>query len=65
MLEYVKLVLQKVSFDKKLFEKELKKSIQYLNQNHEIEELRDWCYQQFNNKEYVPILDSCFWVLYY
>jgi hypothetical protein len=65
MLEYVKLVLQKVSFDKKLFEKELKKSIQYLNQNHEIEELRDWCYKQFNNQEYAPILDNCFWVLYY
>lgn len=41
MLEYYKTVLQKVSFDVKLFGKELKKAISKLLPD-EIEELKTW-----------------------
>ena len=41
MLEYYKTVLRKVSFDVKLFSKELKKAITRLLP-HEIEELKYW-----------------------
>ena len=41
MLDYYKTVLQKVSFDVKLFSKELKKAISRLLP-HEIEELKYW-----------------------
>ena len=46
MLEYVKTILKKVSFDQKLFEKELKKAIAALIPK-EIRELKNWCYDQF------------------
>jgi len=41
MLDYYKTVLQKVSFDVKLFSRELKKAINRLLP-HEIEELKYW-----------------------
>ncbi|WP_372946318.1 hypothetical protein [Muriicola sp.] len=41
MLEYYKMVLQKVSFDARLFSKELRKAISKLLP-YEIEELRHW-----------------------
>ncbi|MBT8320581.1 MAG: hypothetical protein KJO90_02800 [Eudoraea sp.] len=41
VLDYYKIVLQKVSFDVKLFSKELKKAISRLLP-HEIEELKYW-----------------------
>jgi hypothetical protein len=41
MLEYTKTVLQKVSFDARLFCKELQKAIDRLLPN-ELEELKDW-----------------------
>lgn len=41
MLEYTKTVLQKVSFDARLFSRELKKAISRLLPN-EIEELKIW-----------------------
>ncbi|MCX2720297.1 hypothetical protein [Lentiprolixibacter aurantiacus] len=41
MLDYYKTVLQKVSFDVKLFSKELKKALKRLLP-HEIEELKYW-----------------------
>jgi len=41
MLEYTKTVLKKVSFDAKLFCKELKKAISRLLPQ-EVEELREW-----------------------
>ncbi|EAY29605.1 hypothetical protein [Microscilla marina] len=59
MLEYVKTILQKVSFDKILFEKELNKSISKYLKPNEVEEFRDWCYQMFN-PTYPQILDRCF-----
>jgi DNA replication protein DnaD len=44
MLEYYKTVLQKVSFDAKLFSKELQKAISKLLP-FEIEELKHWLLQ--------------------
>jgi len=41
MLEYTKTILQKVSFDVKLFTKELKKAVSRLMPS-EIEELKVW-----------------------
>lgn len=49
MLEYSKTVLKKVSFDTKLFCKELKKAVSNLLPN-EIEELRHWLQQFVNDK---------------
>lgn len=58
MLEYVKTILKKVSFDLALFEKELMKAIDTLL-SKEIKILRRWCYRSFG-KSYQPILDRCF-----
>ena len=46
MLDYAKLILLKVSFSKKLFEKELRKALQLLKPA-ELLEFKTWCYQQF------------------
>jgi len=58
MLEYVKIVLVKVSFDKKLFEKELKKALNFILPV-EIQEFREWCYQTFS-QVYEPVLNKYF-----
>ncbi len=58
MLEYVKTILTKVSFDTALFEKELRKGLRLLIRD-EIRELRRWCYDQFNN-EHHNVLQRCF-----
>lgn len=58
MLNYVKTVLTKVSFDALLFEKELRKAIQLLVAE-EISELRNWCYSRFT-REHEAILNRCF-----
>lgn len=49
MLEYYKTVLKKVSFDTKLFCKELKKAISRLLPE-EIEELKNWLQQFITDK---------------
>lgn len=48
MLEYTKIILQKVSFSPALFGKELKKSLKWLRQD-DIPALRSWCYQTFGD----------------
>ena len=58
MLEYFKTILSKVSFDKRLFEKELKKAIKALV-TQEVNLLKEWCYQHFGG-QYQPILNHCF-----
>lgn len=58
MLEYVKTVLMKVSFDRKLFEKELRKALNLLLPS-EIQEFKDWCYRKFSNS-YEPVLNKYF-----
>ncbi len=49
MLEYTKTVLQKVSFDARLFSRELKKAISRLLPS-EIEELKRWLLQFITDK---------------
>ena len=46
MLDYVKMILLKVSFNKVLFEKELRKALKMLVPT-EVPDFRNWCYQQF------------------
>ena len=48
MLEYTKSLLQKVSFDRRLFLKELRKSIAWLNPD-ERRSLRSWSLATFNH----------------
>lgn len=49
MLEYVKMVLEKVSFNRDLFKKELEKSKKLLNEE-EINILQSWCNKSFRDK---------------
>ena len=58
MLDYVKQILSKVSFDALLFEKELRKALRTLVKQ-EVEELKNWCYTQFYNT-HPTILNRCF-----
>ncbi|GAB3640392.1 hypothetical protein [Spirosoma arcticum] len=58
MLEYIKTILQKVSFDKALFEKELAKAIKMLVPD-EVKQLKRWCYAQFGTI-YRAVLNRCF-----
>lgn len=46
MLDYVKLILTKVSFNRALFEKELRKALKMLLPT-EVPDFRSWCYKQF------------------
>mgnify|MGYP000076279653 FL=1 len=58
MLEFSKDVLQKVSFDHILFEKELTKSLQWINQT-DAKNLREWCLEMYGNK-YSDIIQQAF-----
>ncbi len=58
MLEYCKTILTRVSFDVRLFEKELRKAIRTLVED-EVRELRAWCYKTFIG-ELEMVLDRCF-----
>lgn len=49
MLEYTKTVLQKVSFDVRLFSRELKKALSRLLPS-EVEELKRWLLQFISDK---------------
>ncbi len=57
-LDYVQTILEKVSFDARLFEKELKKAIAILHAD-DIRKLKDWCYAKFRS-HYEDILDNTF-----
>ncbi len=46
MLEYAYVILQKLSFDKELFRKELKKCISYLNTD-ETKQLEHWVQKNY------------------
>lgn len=54
MLEYAKTILPKVSFSRELFQKELHKCINWVEQS-QLKELYMWCYEKFN-KLYPNIL---------
>ncbi len=49
MLEFCKTVLSRVSFDRRLFAKELKKSFQWLPRE-DAEALRQWAMKQYRHK---------------
>lgn len=48
MLEYAKIILQKVSFDSSLFEKELRKAVADLHKD-EFGKLYSWCMDFFGD----------------
>lgn len=58
MLDYVKMILSKVSFDSNLFEKELRKAIAAVVPT-ELSDLKDWCYKTFGDI-YETTLQRCF-----
>ncbi|MEX2336845.1 MAG: hypothetical protein WD555_06205 [Fulvivirga sp.] len=58
MLEYMKTILTKVSFNPRIFERELKKAIKTLIAD-EVRELRNWCYVRFGDK-HQKVLQRCF-----
>ncbi|MCP2042390.1 hypothetical protein [Pontibacter sp. HSC-36F09] len=58
MLEYVKTILLKVSFDKMLFEKELRKAFKVLIPD-ELKQLKQWCYEKFSER-YLFVLNKVF-----
>ena len=58
MLSYGKKILSRVSFDARLFEKELRKAIKVLIAE-ELEELKNWCYANYG-LQYGAIINRCF-----
>jgi hypothetical protein len=58
MLNYFKSILTRVSFDARIFEKELRKAIKSLI-GDEVQELKAWCYANFEN-QHEAILNRCF-----
>lgn len=59
MLNYCKKILKSVSFDKELFEKELKKAVRNLLLYDEVLALRKWCFRKFGNP-YKQIIENVF-----
>lgn len=49
MLEYTKIILEKVSFDPRIFRKELRKLVKYISKE-EYGHLRSWVKQKFGMK---------------
>ncbi len=47
MNEYAKVILPKVCFSRELFRKELSKCVNWAQQGNELEELNQWCYENF------------------
>jgi len=58
MLEYAKIILPKVSFSRELFEKELKKCINWV-ENGKRNELYSWCNENFREM-YPDVLRRAF-----
>ncbi|MCC9169052.1 hypothetical protein [Pontibacter harenae] len=54
MLEYIKTILLKVSFDKMLFEKELRKGLKML-EREQLPQFRRWCYEMFSDSHPVAL----------
>ncbi|MFT4857593.1 MAG: hypothetical protein ACI9UV_002538 [Algoriphagus sp.] len=58
MIDYVKTILEKVSFSRYLFERELRKGLRLILPT-EVQEFKDWCYFMFG-KVHEPILNRYF-----
>jgi hypothetical protein len=59
MLDYSKMILDKVSFDATLFENELKKALANLQDEKSKEDLKKWCYETYAAK-YEQVLNKHF-----
>jgi hypothetical protein len=60
MLDFSKMILEKVSFDKTLFRKELMKAIKWIEPNEKAQ-LRAWCLNTFGDEfssEILEVFDS-------
>ncbi len=58
MIEYVKTILEKVSFSRYLFERELRKGLRLILPS-EVQDFKDWCYTMFG-KVHESILNRYF-----
>jgi hypothetical protein len=58
MIEYAKVILPKVTFNKFLFRKELMKCISWMKPS-ERRELKIWCFMTFSN-QYPDVLNEAF-----
>lgn len=58
MMEYARVILPKVHFWKELYKKELQKCVEW-SSPEELNELRKWCYDNFNDL-YPDIHDEIF-----
>lgn len=58
MIDYVKTILEKVSFSRYLFERELRKGLRLILPT-EVQEFKDWCYAMFG-KDHEPVLNRYF-----
>jgi hypothetical protein len=58
MLDYAKTILMKVSFDARLFEKELMKALTWLVPM-EKEALKEWCFAEYGHM-YGALIKRCF-----
>lgn len=49
-VEYAKIILEKVSFEPKIFKKELRKALRK-SSKHDFKHLMDWCREKFSRKK--------------
>jgi hypothetical protein len=59
MLEMAKKILTVVSFDAKLFQKELYKALKWITDSEEIRVFQEWCIKEFGVK-YPNIIKTAF-----
>lgn len=59
MLELTKKILQSVSFDPKLFQKELNKALKWITDAEEVQRFQEWCIVEFGTK-YPVIIRQAF-----
>lgn len=58
MVELVKTILIKVSFDKLLFQRELRKGLEWIDKKDR-KEFEEWCYARFRD-QHKDVLDILF-----
>lgn len=59
MIEFTQKILHAVSFDKDLFQKELKKGLKWITDAEEFRKFQEWCIIEFGAK-YPVIIKSAF-----
>ena len=58
-LDFSKKIIHAVSFDKALFQKELRKVLKWLNNTDEVQKFQEWCIIEFGAK-YPKIIQNTF-----